>query len=152
MWKRFFMVLGVIFFCLIIAGTASFLVLNLLGGRFDKESKKFADEAITAIVSRWEPMELISRAAPELLRATPADKIVSLFGTFLARLGPLKTYVGAKGQAGFSVSAKERTVTANYVAEASFEKADAVIRVTLIRRGGAWQIFEFRVNSEAFVQ
>ena len=71
----------------------------------------------------------------------------------LAKLGSLKHYDGAKGQAKmFYIGGQGKTVTAEYVANAAFEHGDASIQVRLLQSSGHWQLSNFWVNSPIFLE
>ena len=56
------------------------------------------------------------------------------------------------GQANISLNEAGKTITAYYEANASFEKGDAIIKVTSIKRGEEWKIYGFHINSNALIQ
>lgn len=145
-------ILGAIFAGLITLGVIGFAVIYYFGSGLDKESKAHVDQLIPGIVTSWNSQDLIRHASPELLQVAPVERIDGLFRLFSARLGPLKEYKGSKGEAFIGVTLRGITVTANYVAGASFEKAPATIQIRMIQRGSRWQVLEFRVHSDALIQ
>jgi len=150
--KRILVVLGGIFAFILLVGIIGFLVLNFFGRRLDKESKAYVDEVIPIIATSWNSKDLLDRASPELIQVAPTEKIESLFHAFSEKLGPLREYKGSRGDAklGFTPQMGKIT-TADYVAEAIFEKAPAKINVRTILHNGTWQILQFYVNSEALL-
>lgn len=118
----------------------------------EREAKAYVDEAVPAIAASWTPSTLVERASPELLQLAPAEKVTRLFGTFAGRLGPMTQYRGATAQHVYSgLTGTERVSRVRYVADVAFEKSAATIQVEVIKRGGAWRINGFLVNSEALL-
>jgi len=152
--KKALTILGGIFICLIVVAVVGFSVLNYFGNKLDKESKSYVDEVIPIIIADWNSKELINRASPEFLESTPLDKLNSFMNACSKRLGKLKEYKGAKGQAGihYGIGIKNKSTTAEYVAEAIFDNASATIQIQLVLRNDIWHILGFRVNSEVFMQ
>ena len=148
--KKIFIVLGVIFLCIIIIGVIGFSITAYHGTKLDKTSKAYVDEVIPIIVSSWDSRELINRASPELLEVLSKDQLRDLFATFSKKLGRLKDYKESKGDALIKVSPKGKIITASYIAQLAFEKADAEVKIGLIQHNEKWQLLEFRVKSDAF--
>jgi hypothetical protein len=141
----------------IVALSAGFILLIILGGLFvinlsatgkelDSQSKEYVDSAIPAIVLNWSEQELEKRADIELLKATPNNSIHNLFAYSSENLGSFKKYDGSKGEASIISTNLETTITANYIANAEFEKSPATIQISLIKRGEEWKILSFHVN------
>lgn len=152
--RKFLLILGAVLLVLLGWGTVGFGILKLwnYGSHLDAGSKSYVDDAIPKIVSSWKLKELLDRAGPELVAAAPSEKVEKLFQVFSARLGPLRSYEGSRGQARVFVSPRTgKVTTASYVAEAIFEKAKGSIQVELILRNGKWEILGFHVNSEALI-
>lgn len=126
--------------------------LAYVGSGADKESKLYADSAIVAITTHWNPAELQSRETPELMASVDTDQLKLIFGQF-RRLGNLVKYGGSKGSATIlaSVDAGSK-VTANYVGSATYENGAASIELLLQKIGGAWMINGFHVNSPVLFQ
>lgn len=150
--KKIFIILGVIFVFLIIAGAIGFFVLGTAGSKLDKKSQAYIDEIVPLIVTSWDSRELIKRASPELLKVAPPEKMQPFFNTFAERLGPMIAYKGSKGESGiFYMAPYGKVITGTYVSEAIFEKAPATIHIKMILRNNQWQITEFRVNSDDLI-
>ena len=118
----------------------------------EREAKIYVDEVVPLIAASWTPSTLVDRASPELLQLAPAEKVDRLFAAFSSRLGPMTQYRGATAQHVFSgLAGTERVSRVRYVASAAFEKSTATIQVEVIKRGGAWRVHGFLVNSEALL-
>lgn len=123
------------------------------GSQLDTGSKAYVDEAVQTIGSSWSARELVDRATPEFLEAAPPDRVERIFRVFSDRLGRLRAYHGSRGEAQFFVSPQTgRIAAAAYVAEATFERAEAVIQVRVLLRDGQWRIAAFHVNSDALIR
>jgi hypothetical protein len=122
------------------------------GRTLDKESHAYADAAISSIVSNWDVKQLELRASRELTSSTQPGDLDKIFDA-LRKLGALKGYRGSKGEATISITTqKGKVITANYLADADFERGSARIQIVLIQRDGQWQVLGFRVNSSALGQ
>ena len=144
--------LGAVFLALIIVVVGGVGYLAYVGNQLDREAKAYVDELVPAIVADWSADELMRRASPKLLQATKPDDIRTAFALF-AKLGPLVQYKGSKGDANVFVSAGNgQTITAKYLAEATFKDGDASIDIELDKLDGAWKIRVFRVNSTAMME
>ena len=152
MAKKILVVLGIIFVCLLVAGTVGVVTINYLGTKLDEQSKQYVDGVIPVIVSDWDPSQVIARASPELLEVAPPEKIAEFFRMFSDRLGRFKEYRGSKGEANISLHIPRGIIiTALYSADVLFEKATAKVNFRVVRRDNDWQILEFRINSEALL-
>lgn len=149
--KKFFIVLGVIFTCLIVLGSVLFAIAAYRGSKLDAESKAYVDRAVPQIVASWDPKELLNRASPELLKVAPAEKVEVMFKMFSEKLGKYKEYKGSKGDSLVNITPQGKVVTAAYMTQATFEEGDATIRIRAIKHGARWQILEFYVDSKVFM-
>ena len=145
--KKLLIVLGIIFVCIIVIGVIGSSIAAYHGTKLDKNSKAYVDEVIPVIVSSWNSQELIYRASPELLKIMPQDKVDGMFKMLSGKLGGLKKYKGSKGSSFVNFSSSGKVITASYVVQAAFEKADAEIKISIIQHNNKWQILEFFVNS-----
>lgn len=149
--KRLLLVLGVIFLCIIVIGVIGFSIAAYHGTKLDKSSKAYVDEVAPIIISSWNVQELINRASPEFLNVVPRDKLDAMFKMLSDKLGALKSYKGSKGGSFMNLSQSGKVITASYVVKATFEKADAEIKISIIQHNEKWQLLEFRVNSKALM-
>jgi len=116
----------------------------------DKESKTYADDAIRAIVSKWDEKELSKRASPEFKQAVTAQQLDQLFNGFRG-FGHLKKCEPAEGRAGMSPTTQAgEQARAEYYAKATFDKGSAVVDMALIKHGDQWQILGFFVRPPDF--
>lgn len=134
----------------LIGGVATFMVR--VGSGLDAESKAYVDTTIPILVGDWNPDELTSRSSKELLALLNDKDLANLYAMF-RRLGGLKQYRGAKGEAHVMLNLPKGAVTtASYLAAADFENGPAKIKLSLIKRDGGWQILEFRIDSPIYLQ
>lgn len=149
--KKIIMILGYVFLAvivLLIAGAASVAVI---GKRLDKDSKAYVDAALPAIITEWDVSELQKRASPEYDDSVDYDDVEDYF-TSLQQLGKLEEYKGSTGDSNITISLSGYEITADYIANADFEKGSAEIQISLIKRDGSWQILDFKVNPEEFTE
>jgi len=119
------------------------------GNKCNASSKAYVDESIPAIVSNWSKDELVKRVSPELLQATADDDLTTMF-TKLSGLGPMQSYDGSTGEAKVHLTRTAKLqITAAYVAQATFPKGKAIIKVRLMQVNGAWMIASFAVGPAA---
>jgi hypothetical protein len=149
--KKFFVVLGVIFTCLIILGVIFISIAARTGSKLDAESKAYVDRIVPLIVASWDPKELLNNASPELLKVAPSDKLDSMFKMFAEKLGGYKEYKGSKGDSLVNITPQGKTITAAYITQVAFDKADATVKIRVIKHGEKWQVLEFYVDSQAFM-
>ena len=152
--KKFLMILGGLFLVLlvVVGVVIGFAAYN--GSGLDEASKAYVDESVPAIVSTWSKEELLKRCSPQLLEVLnqKPEQIQGLFDK-LSKLGAMKHYDGSKGQASMFYDAKHgKTITAEYVAHATFEQSPASISIRLVQLNGRWEFLLFNVNSPFFLQ
>ena len=150
--KKILMVLGGIFAVLLFVGVIGIAIVAVKGNALDLESKQYVDGAIPAIVSAWEIKEIQNRASPEF-KATVSDGDLEKLLRKFRKLGKLKAYQGATGQANMSVTTQNgKVISAAYAASAEFESGPAEIYLSLIKHGNLWQILGIRINSKLFLE
>ena len=141
--KKLLIVLGVVFLAIIVLAVIGIGIVAVKGAALDKQSKAYVDSAVPAIVSGWDEQELLSRASPEFMQATDKDDLDKLYAMF-RKLGSMREYQGSEGQSNMSYTSENgRRTIAVYTAKARFDAGSAVIRITLIKHGGQWQIMAF---------
>ena len=141
-------VLIIVFLALIVSLAAGVLAFAIVGKTLDKESKAFVDATIPAIVSDWDATEIKKRASPEFDATINYEDLQQLLD-ILRGLGEMEEYRGSIGQAQIVLSIEDGIViTAVYEASADFEAGSADMQLALIKHGGQWQIFGFKINPE----
>lgn len=149
--KTAFMIIGMVAVGIVVFVAAVFGFVAYEGTKFDASSKAYIDANIPPIISNWSREELEKRESDGFRSATTTGKLDELFGIF-RRLGPMKSYDGARGDANMNVTpAAGLEVTARYIVKATFQNGPAEILVILVRVDGNWQILGFRVNSDALI-
>ena len=149
--KKFFTVLGVIFVCLIVLGIILISIAAHSGSKLAAESKAYVDRIVPQILTSWDSKELLNNASPEFLKVAPADKIESMFKMFAEKLGGYKKYRGSKGDSLVNYTPQGKIITAAYITQVAFDKADATVRIRVIKHSENWQVLEFYVNSQALM-
>ncbi len=113
----------------------------------DSESHEFVDAAIVAIVSSWNPDELLKRASSEMMAAAEHQVDVNSLFDQWRPLGGLIAYTGSTGSAKIIESPEVgKMITATYSAKVTFQNGTAEINVELVKRNGNWSILSFKVD------
>lgn len=150
--KKALMILGGIFAALLVVGGVGIALVAFKGAALDTESQQYVDGAVPAIVSTWDIAEIQKRASPEFNAAMNDADLEKLIRKF-RKLGKLKSYEGAKGQANMSVTTQHgKVISAAYTAKAEFESGPAEIQLSLIKHGDQWQLLGIRINSRLFLE
>ncbi|HUD81935.1 MAG TPA: hypothetical protein VMQ67_00465 [Candidatus Saccharimonadales bacterium] len=150
--KKVLMILGCIFVVLVVVVAVGIAIVAVKGNALDKESKRYVDAAIPAIVSQWDITEIQKRASAEFKAAVNDENLEKLVRMF-RRLGKFKAYDGAKGDANISVTSDHgKVISAAYVGSAEFETGPAEIKMSLIKHGDQWQLLGIQINSKVFFE
>jgi hypothetical protein len=145
--KKPLAIFGSIFIGLIVLAAIGLTLLIVKSIKLDKDGRRYADAVVPTIVSAWSEKALLDRASPEFKEATTIDQLDRLFRWF-SSLGRLKSCEPAEGHTLMSTTTQEgRKITAQYFVKATFQKGEAVIKLTLIRHGEQWQIQGFHIDS-----
>ena len=149
--KKFLLIMGAIFCGLIVLAIIGLVFTAIRGTRLDRESRSYADAALTAIVTDWNVDAFFARASPELLKLVSANDGDRLFHA-LHQLGHLKHREALKGQATiYTVIGQPRRTTAHYETAAEFDNGEGRIKIDLIKHGDQWQILGFHIDSPLFL-
>jgi hypothetical protein len=139
--------LGIIFLVIVVLGAAMFGYVAYNGSRLDASSKQYVDETLPIIVAHWDKEELLKRASPEFKTVATSEDTDALFAQLQSKLGALVKYDGAKGGSNMSYTTQYgKVISANYKADAEFERGKAEIEFKLIQHDGEWQVLGFHVN------
>ena len=115
--KKFFVVLGLVFAGLLLIGVVGLGIVAYIGRGLDQDSKRFVDDEVPRIVTKWDVREFINHVSPEFVQTVSPEKLGGLFLLLSDRLGPLKEYQDSQGEAGIKISPMgSKTITATYVA------------------------------------
>jgi hypothetical protein len=117
------------------------------GMALDSASKAYVKQSVVAITTNWNTNELWKRASPHLLQIATRRKVARLFAAAKYRLGALRDYRGSKGQALMSVVNAHIRVSAQYIVNASFQRGDARLRVSVVKQDGRWMIEGFYIGA-----
>jgi hypothetical protein len=150
--RRFFYGLGLLTAVLVVAGGIGLFVLFRNGAALDTMSKAYVEESVVAIAANWDANELWKRASPRLRTMTKPDEIRGLFEAAKDALGPLLEYRGSQGQAMMWAMNSQTKVSAQYVANCSFQRGNAQVQIALIKQGDRWMIEGFHINSSALMK
>ena len=145
--RKFLQVLGALTLLMLVLGAASIGSLFYFGQKLDAESKAYVDDAVAAIGMNWEIAALLDRATPELQAGINPGQLESLFASF-SRAGPLLEYQGSSGEANISVNNLTVSVSAAYIAKATFRNGTGTFRIVLLKRNDKWQIHNFNFDAE----
>jgi hypothetical protein len=141
--RKFFYGLGVITALVLVAGAIGIFVLSRNGAALDTASRAYVDDSVVKIVANWDAQEFWKRASPRFRAASKYDDIAALFDGARSALGPMVEYRGSQGEAIMSVVNSQTKVTANYIAQGSFQKGNAALRINMVKQGDTWMIEGF---------
>jgi hypothetical protein len=150
--RKFFFGLGVLTACLVVAGGIGLFFLARNGMALDAESKAYVDKSVAAITDDWDADALWQRSSPRFRQTTKQDDLRNFFDAARESLGRLVAARGATGQATISVVNAVRSVTANYMVHAQFEKGDADIQIGVVKNGSHWRIEGFHIDSSTLMR
>ena len=150
--KKTLLGLGAVLALVLVLCAATIIYGMLRGQGFEQEANGWVDTELPLIVQNWDHTELLKHSSPELLKVASEADLVSLFRMLATKLGPLKSYKGAKGRVHIGITAVGFGTTATYVAKAEFSKDTAEISLVLNRNNSKWSILNFHVNSKAMLQ
>ncbi len=111
-------------------------------------AKKEAEATLPTLIKPWNAAELIRRADEELLTKFPEEEIRKLFDRFRADLGDCES-IGDPVPAGMqadNAGGGRKAFLARTEFDVKFQKADALVTLTLIRREKVWKIGDFRIE------
>lgn len=92
--------------------------------------------------------ELLTGMSARARAVRKPDNLADLFNAARQKLGGLVEYRGAKGQASVFYSiGSGPTISATYVARATFRNGDAEFQLNLTKIDGSWQIDYFHFQS-----
>lgn len=144
--KKFLVVVGAIALVALVFIVALVAVVTVKGRGLDEESKRYADNTIVAIVSNWNERALLDEASPEFIKACPATCTDMLFNQ-AGKLGTLAHYLGSSGQANINfLIGMGTSITATYIARATFAHGAATMKLDIVKRDGRWRILGFFVH------
>ncbi len=131
----------------------SFYVMSRIGP-LTEEAKQFADATIVAVTTNWDVQAMKDRASPEFLSAASDEKLIAFTEFHRDDLGVLDDYDnGAKCQIieqHYSLSAPPFARTVCY-ALIRFVKADAKIRLPVVKRDDKWAMHGFHLEEVAYL-
>lgn len=149
--KKIIMVVGAIFFAIVLVWTIRFVVLTGKEPDLDKESKAYVDTVIPKILANISKETLFTYSDDEL-KKSPNSEFEKAFKYF-DKLGKFVEYKGSKGQAKISIkTGSVKVITAYYEADVEFTTGPATAKVTIVKRGNDWKIIGFYINSNSVVQ
>ncbi|HEU5048196.1 MAG TPA: hypothetical protein VFT64_10185 [Rickettsiales bacterium] len=125
------------------------------GGGIDSESQAFVNENLPKVLQNWDFSvfrECSDREEMNRKAGTTDAQIREFFDWSRNKLGYMKEFVGAEGEADVVYISNARHEVAHYSAKAIFEKGDATIHVRLAKENGVWKFVGFHVDSQAYGQ
>jgi Tfp pilus assembly protein PilP len=122
---------------------------STLGSNVGKEAAQYADNVFMNMFGKWDADRLLAEASPEYFSTMPREQgaatTKNLFRDASEKLGRLQKYAIASQNMRTSKSPDGKTVTfMEYTANSSFEKGNAQIILTLIRKDDKWKVYGFR--------
>jgi len=149
--KKFFTIVGLSFAALLIIGVIFFSIVAYQGSELDDESEAYINEVTPLILSDMKKDTLFKYADQELINSASPEEFEKIFSMF-NKLGSLQSYNGCSGQASININGSNKSITAYYEANATFDNGEAIVKVTTIKRNESWKIIGFHINSPYFIQ
>lgn len=150
--KKLLKLIAIIFSCMVMAVAVWVIYKKHFDLTLDESSKKYVDDIVPTIVSRWSPDDVMKYASSQLRRTIDKEQLEQLL-LKSSQLGSLKKYEGSEGQSNVSVTEQYGTVvSAIYFAKAKFEYGDAEIVIRIIQNKGDWKILDFYINSPTLLR
>ena len=141
--KTALIILGLLFVLMVAAVGGYFGFVSYETKQCDASSKAYVDESVPAIVSNWSKDELLKRESPQLQEVATDDVVTKLIDK-LSGLGPMQSYDGAQGKAKVHLTKTAKLlITAEYIAQATFPKGKAQMKLDLVQVDGKWLIAGF---------
>ncbi len=128
-----------------------FVLIPFANGTIIAEGQDAAsqgDFVLAKVAKDWDPMTLRYFASAEMLTDGQEEKRTELMSTLNAKFG---AYQSGTGKASNIKATKDLggddALRADYTCRAKFEKGEAYVEMTLIRRKvGDWQVASFRIT------
>ena len=146
--KVLWIVLGVLFGCCLLCGGGGYFLFMKGKGVLD-EASKFGSDSLQTIATNYSP-EDFAKVAPQAVKDNSPEKINDFLNLLKEKLGPVKgpieghiTNINAHNNNGDS------TVSADWNADATFEKGTGQVTMQLESHNGKWEVLKFDVKSEA---
>jgi hypothetical protein len=148
MWKKLLMGVGAVglFFGALAVPLLGYATYEYFKAK--ASSVEYVSESVLAIASNWSKEEFRTRFVTEIWQSVSEEELDELF-LKLSTLGDMKTFDGPTGQIYFRYNQRDgRTTTGEFTAKASFENAEAEIKISIVqRRGDGWRLTKFFVDS-----
>lgn len=149
--NKFFKILGIVFLATLVGLGALLGYGSYSASKFDAPSKAYVDKVIPIIASSWSSDDVIEQASPQLRQVMQPEALKQTLLN-LSKLGQLRQYDGAKGQANVSFTTQAgKVISATYVANATFENGAAQINIRVIQVNGQWMLSDFYFNSPSLL-
>jgi hypothetical protein len=144
--RSLLIILASVVLFVIVAGAGISVVVYRVD-TLDAQSKAFIDSAVPAITAKWDIAQLLDRGTPDMRDRTGPDDGKALAG-MPANLGQFSEYLGATGKVNLlSLTGLTGSVSASYVAKASFQKGVVTFDFELVRRDGRWMIDQYHIGA-----
>ncbi|MGX9416275.1 hypothetical protein ACWU4D_02875 [Vibrio sp. WJH972] len=148
--KKFFIIAGIVFTILLAVATVAVGLLVHKGSALDEESQKYVNTVTPEVLSSLDKETLFLFADRELINSATSDEFDKLFRKF-RELGTLRSFNPSIGEANINFNDSNMTITGSYVMKAEFENGEAMIKVTVIKRGDEWKVIGFYIDSPIYL-
>lgn len=150
--KRFFQIIGLLVVLALVAGAISLFFAARAGRGLDAESKQFVDTIVPQIAAQWD-IAIVNQYLDHetMAKVGITDDQMKNMVAWFSTLGKMTSYEGSQGEAIISYMNGEKTIRAQYIAKANFEKGPATFKIILTKNAQAWKIAGLFVNSPALI-
>lgn len=151
--KKILMIVGALFLIGLIGGGGWLYLMIQEGQELDESSRRYVERNIPKLAKeRWYGPHMHPLAHSAFMEAVSMEDWQRISILYWQKLGMLQNFPGCQGQANIMYNEDGKSVTAKYVCPAKFEKAEAVIEVTLQQENEQWKIIHLNVKSPAFLE
>jgi hypothetical protein len=144
--KKFIIYVILVF---VVGFSAFFIYRSMQSSQYDGTAIPYIRETLPKL-STWDPEIVKPLLAAEVLETVSAENLANILAA-LAEMGELKSIGEAtfknKSTGNNALSATGPVIT--YEVEAQYSTGDAVITISLIDRGGAYEVSHFNFKSKA---
>jgi hypothetical protein len=137
--KNILIGLGVLFLVVL----AFFAWIGVSSSQFRKEQAPFVETFVTDLSKRWDIADVYDRLANSFIEQAGTPQAQQLLHQF-KRLGALKS-VRDLGLRSYNTNNNTRTGLFSF--KGTFENGEAVVNVTIVKKGGAVRVFGFYLRA-----
>ncbi len=150
--KNVLMIVGAVFLIGLIGGGVWIASMISKGAELDASSRAFVEEKIPELArNKWYGPYMRPLAHSAFMEAVSMEDWQRISTLYWQKLGMLNDYGPCEGQATMNYTPEGEEISAEYVCDARFEKANATIELRLFIENNDWKLVNISVNSPVFL-